>query len=60
MNVFSQDFVSYGIISTLSVCIGIIISIPITSSLYALINGQKTKYKTTSENKIDGKRSLKI
>ena len=60
INVFSQDSVSYGLISIISVSIGLIVSIPVTSGVYALINSKKTIYKTTSENKLDGKRSLKI
>lgn len=60
INVFSQDSVSYGLISIISVSIGLIVSIPVTSGVYALINSKKTKYKTTSDNKVDGKRSLKI
>lgn len=59
-NSFSQDYIAMGIISIISVCVGIIISVPMTSMMYSLINCKKTIYKTTSENKLDGKRSLKI
>lgn len=40
--------------------IGVLISIPITSAIYATFNRKKTIYKTVSENKVDGKRSLKL
>ena len=40
--------------------IGIVISIPITACVYACLNKNKTIYKTVSENKVDGKRSLKL
>ncbi|MCI8310229.1 MAG: YibE/F family protein [Clostridia bacterium] len=40
--------------------IGLIISVPITSFFYAILNRKKTIYKTVSDNKIDGKRSLKL
>ncbi len=40
--------------------IGLVLSIPITSFLYAMLNRKKTIYKTVSENKINGKRSLKL
>lgn len=40
--------------------IGLVISVPITAVMYACFNRKKTIYKTTSENKVDGKRSLKL
>lgn len=40
--------------------IGAIISVPITSFTYSCLNRKKTIYKTVSENKLDGKRSLKL
>ena len=40
--------------------IGLVLSVPITSFIYAMFNRKKTIYKTVSENKLDGKRSLKI
>ena len=57
---FNQDNVFAGMVSVMSACCGIIISIVITSIFYALINNKKTIYKTTSDNRIEGKRSLKI
>lgn len=40
--------------------IGLVISVPITAFNYACLNRKKTVYKTVSENKVDGKRSLKL
>lgn len=40
--------------------IGLVLSVPITSIVYASFNRKKTIYKTVSENKIDGRRSLKL
>lgn len=40
--------------------IGVFISIPMTSCMYAWLNRKKIIYKKSSENRIDGKRSLKI
>ena len=40
--------------------IGLVLSVPITSCVYACLDRKKTIYKTTSENKLDGKRSLKL
>ena len=57
---FNQpDIFSYLLI-TIVASIGIVISAPITAVAYATINRKKTIYKTTSENKVDGKRSLKL
>ena len=40
--------------------IGLVISVPISAFWYACLNRKKTIYKTVSENKVDGKRSLKL
>lgn len=40
--------------------IGLLLSVFITSCTYACFNRKKTVYKTISENKVDGKRSLKL
>ena len=40
--------------------IGLILAILVTACIYASLNRKKTVYKTTSENKVDGKRSLKL
>ena len=40
--------------------IGLIFSVIITSGIYSCFNRKKTIYKTVSENKVDGKRSLKL
>ena len=40
--------------------IGIVLSIPVTSIIYGTLNNKKTIYKTVPENRIDGKRSLKL
>ena len=40
--------------------IGLLLSVLITSCIYACFNRKKTIYKTVSENKVDGKRSLKL
>lgn len=41
-------------------CIGILLSVIVTSVVYAFLNKRKTVYKTVSDNKLDGKRSLKL
>jgi uncharacterized membrane protein len=54
----SQFFVS--VLITIIGNIGLVLSVPITSYIYSMFNGKKTAYKTISDNKIDGKRSLKL
>ena len=39
---------------------GVIYTVPITSFIYSVLNKDKVIYKKNSENRIDGKRSLKI
>lgn len=40
--------------------IGFLVAVLITAFIYACFNRKKTIYKTVSENKVDGKRSLKL
>lgn len=58
--ILTQDIISQNIILSLVGSIGVVISVPITSILFAILNRKKSIYKTTSENKVDGNRSLKI
>ena len=39
---------------------GVVYTVPITSIIYALINRHKVIYKRVAENKVDGKRSLRL
>ena len=60
MEIIEQPEVfAYGLIAIM-INIGLVISVPITACIYACFNRKKTIYKTVSENKIDGKRSLKL
>ena len=58
--IMSKEAAPEQIISALAGSIGVILTVPITSLVYAIINRKKTVYKTVSDNKIEGKRSLKI
>lgn len=40
--------------------IGVLLCVPITAIFYAMFNYRKTIYKTKSENKLEGNRSLKL
>ena len=50
------EFLLIGIITGIGVCICVFV----TALMYSSINRKKTIYKTVSENKVDGKRSLKL
>ena len=58
--IVSKEAFAEQLISAMAGTIGVILTVPITSIIYACINRNKTIYKTVSENKIEGKRSLKI
>ncbi|MBR3152724.1 MAG: YibE/F family protein [Clostridia bacterium] len=47
-------------VSAIAGSIGIVYTVPITAAIFAFINRNKDKYKTKSENIVDGKRSLKL
>lgn len=58
--IMSKEAFAEQMISALAGSIGVVFTVPVTALLYSFINKRKTIYKTTSENKIEGKRSLKI
>jgi uncharacterized membrane protein len=58
--VLEKDSIFLSIIMMFIGGIGILVSVPITSFVYAMFNRKKTIYKTVSDNKINGKRSLKL
>jgi uncharacterized membrane protein len=60
MGILNKEIITENIILAISGTLGMIYTIPITSVTYAIFNRKKTIYKTTSENLIEGKRSLKI
>jgi uncharacterized membrane protein len=60
MGIINKETITEDIILAISGTLGMVYTIPITSVTYALFNRKKTIYKTTSENLIEGKRSLKI
>ncbi len=58
--IINKETIAENAISAIAGSIGIIISVPITAFIYARLNRKKTIYKTTSENKVEGNRSLKL
>lgn len=60
LTIINREIVAEATIIFFSGGFGIIATIAITSLLYALWDDEKFFYKTKTENKIDGKRSIKI
>ena len=58
--IISKEGFAEQIVSAIAGSIGVICTVPLTALAYAFINRKKTIYKTVSDNKVEGKRSLKI
>ncbi|MBR3697537.1 MAG: YibE/F family protein [Clostridia bacterium] len=58
--IINKEIICELIVLAIAGSIGVICTIPFTALSYSVINRKKTIYKKTSENKIEGKRSLKI
>lgn len=63
MNLFeilNKETIAEQIISAIAGSTGVVCTVPITSLVYSVLNRDRIIYKKTSENKVNGKRSLKI
>ena len=63
MNIYeilNKETIAEQIISALAGSMGVVYTVPITSFVYSILNRDKVIYKKTSDNKVNGKRSLKI
>lgn len=60
MTILNKEAMSMDIVSALAGSMGVVFTVPTTAITYALMNKNKTHYKTKSDNKIDGRRSLKL
>lgn len=58
--ILNKETIAEQIISAIAGSMGVVYTVPITSFTYALLNKDKVVYKKTSNNKLNGKRSLKI
>ena len=58
--ILKQEVVVKYLILTISGSIGMTISVPINIILYSIFNRRKITYKITSNNKLNGQRSLKL
>ena len=63
MNIYeilNKETIAEQIISAIAGSMGVVYTVPITSAVYAFLNRDQVIYKKTSDNKLNGKRSLKI
>jgi len=60
IDILNKETIAEQIISAIAGSMGVIYTVPITSFIYSVLNKDKVIYKKNSENRIDGKRSLKI
>lgn len=63
MNIYeilNKETIAEQVISAVAGSMGVVYTVPITSLVYSVLNRDKVIYKKTSENKLNGKRSLKI
>lgn len=60
MEILNKETIAEQIISAIAGSMGVVYTVPITSLVYSVLNKDKVIYKKVSENKLNGKRSLKI
>ncbi len=60
MEILNKETIAEEVISAIAGSMGVIYTVPITSFIYSILNKDKVIYRKNSENRIDGKRSLKI
>ncbi len=58
--ILNKETIAEQIISAIAGSMGVVYTVPITSFVYAILNKDKTIYRKVSDNKIEGKRSLKL
>lgn len=58
--ILNKETIAEQVIAAIAGSIGVVYTVPITSFVYSVLNKDRVIYNKTSENKINGKRSLKI
>lgn len=58
--ILNKETIAEEVISAIAGSMGVVFTVPITAFIYAVLNRRKTTYKMTSENKLEGQRSLKL
>ena len=60
VQILNKETIAQEIISAIAGSMGVVYTVPITAFVYSFLNKDKVIYKTESENKLEGKRSLKL
>ena len=60
LEILNKETIAEQIISALAGSMGVVYTVPITSFIYSILNKDQVIYKKVSDNKLNGKRSLKI
>lgn len=60
VDILNKETIAEQVISAIAGSMGVVYTVPITAIVYSILNKDKTIYRKVSENKIEGKRSLKI
>ena len=60
VQILNKETIAEEVISAIAGSMGVVYTVPITAFIYSFLNRDKTIYKTVSDNKVEGKRSLKI
>ena len=58
--ILNKETIAQEVISAIAGSMGVVFTVPITALIYSVLNRRKTAYKTISDNKLDGNRSLKL
>ena len=58
--ILNKETIAEQIISAIAGSMGVVYTVPITALAYSVLNRDRVIYRKTSENKLNGKRSLKI
>ena len=58
--ILNKETIAEQLISAIAGSMGVVYTVPITSLVYSVLNRDQAIYRKTSENKLNGKRSLKI
>ena len=60
IEIINKETIAEDVIFALSASIGIILSVPVTSFIYSIINKERVIYNKKAQNKVEGRRTLKI
>ena len=58
--ILNKETIAEEVVTAIAGSMGVVYTVPITSFIYSILNKDRLVYNKVSENKINGKRSLKI